>query len=55
MTAPLIDRIGGEEGLRGYRGGLYLDKTRVLGRVEFRRDAIVGRFGGGWRWSKRWK
>jgi len=39
-------RLGGENGLRGYRGGLYLDKTRVLGRVEYRRDRIVGRFGG---------
>ena len=39
-------RLGGEGGLRGYRGGLYLDKTRTLGRVEYRRDRIVGRFGG---------
>jgi hypothetical protein len=39
-------RLGGEEGLRGYRGGLYLDKTRVLGRVEYRREGVIGRFGG---------
>lgn len=39
-------RLGGEDGLRGYRGGLYLDKTRVLGRVEYRRSEIIGRFGG---------
>lgn len=39
-------RLGGEEGLRGYRGGLFRDKTRVLGRVDYRRDRIVGRFGG---------
>ncbi len=39
-------RLGGEDGLRGYRGGLFLDKTRVLGRVDYRRDRIVGRFGG---------
>jgi len=38
--------LGGEDGLRGYRGGLYRDKTRALGRVEYRRDRIVGRFGG---------
>ncbi|MCK9995893.1 MAG: BamA/TamA family outer membrane protein [Candidatus Krumholzibacteria bacterium] len=38
--------LGGEEGLRGYRGGLFRDKTRVLGRVEYRRDRIMGRFGG---------
>ena len=25
---------------------MYLDKTRVLGRAEFRRDGLVGRFGG---------
>jgi hypothetical protein len=42
----VLPRLGGDDGLRGYRGGLYLDKTRVLGRAEFRRDAIVGRFGG---------
>ena len=41
-----LPRLGGDNGLRGYRGGLYMDKTRVLGRAEFRRDAIVGRFGG---------
>ncbi len=39
-------RLGGEGGLRGYRGGLFLDMTRVLGRVEYRRDRIMGRFGG---------
>jgi len=38
--------LGGEDGLRGYRGGLYRDKTRALGRVEYRRDRMVGRFGG---------
>ncbi len=38
--------LGGEEGLRGYRGGLFRDKTRALGRVEYRRDRILGRFGG---------
>ena len=39
-------RLGGEEGLRGYRAGLFMDKTRALARGEFRRDAIIGRFGG---------
>ncbi len=39
-------RLGGEEGLRGYRAGLFRDKTRVLGRVDYRRDRIMGRFGG---------
>ena len=38
--------LGGEEGLRGYRAGLFRDKTRALGRVEYRRDRILGRFGG---------
>ena len=38
--------LGGEEGLRGYRGGLFRDKTRALGRVDYRRDRILGRFGG---------
>ena len=38
--------LGGEDGLRGYRGGLYRDKTRALGRIEYRRDRMVGRFGG---------
>jgi hypothetical protein len=41
-----LPRLGGEDGLRGYRGGLYMEKTRVLGRAEYRRDRIVGRFGG---------
>ena len=41
-----LPRLGGDDGLRGYRGGLYMDKTRMLGRAEFRRDGIVGRFGG---------
>lgn len=41
-----LPRLGGEEGLRGYRGGLFIDKTRVLGRVDYRRDRILGRFGG---------
>ena len=38
--------LGGEGGLRGYRAGLFRDKTRALGRVEYRRDRILGRFGG---------
>jgi outer membrane protein assembly factor BamA len=42
----VLPRLGGDEGLRGYRGGLYMDKTRVLGRVEYRRDRLVRRFGG---------
>jgi hypothetical protein len=39
-------RLGGEDGLRGYRAGLFMDKTRALARGEYRRDAIIGRFGG---------
>lgn len=42
----VMPKLGGEEGLRGYRGGLFKDKTRMLGRVEYRQDRIMGRFGG---------
>lgn len=41
-----LPRLGGDDGLRGYRAGLFMDMTRALARGEFRRDAIVGRFGG---------
>jgi len=41
----LLPRLGGENGLRGYRGGLYLDRTRVLARWELRRRRVWGRLG----------
>lgn len=42
----VLPRLGGEDGLRGYRGSLFQDKTRALARGEFRRDGLLGRFGG---------
>lgn len=37
--------LGGQEGLRGYLQGRYRDRTRALGRVEYRSGDIWGRFG----------
>jgi len=36
----ILPRLGGETALRGYRGGLYMDQTRALGRVELRRNHL---------------
>ncbi len=41
----IMPRLGGETGLRGYRGGLYMDQTRALGRFELRRSRIFGPLG----------
>jgi outer membrane translocation and assembly module TamA len=41
----MLPRLGGEQGLRGYRGSLYRDRTAALGRVELRRAEIWNRFG----------
>lgn len=41
----VLPRLGGDEGLRGYRGGLYLDRTRALARAELRRSRVWGRLG----------
>jgi len=41
----VLPKLGGEYGLRGYRGGLYRDNVRVLGRAEIRRDAVWKRLG----------
>ena len=41
----LLPRLGGDEGLRGYRGGLYLDRARALARLELRRRRVWGRLG----------
>jgi outer membrane protein assembly factor BamA len=41
----ILPRLGGDSGLRGYRGGLYMDKTRAMGRFELRRTGLWGRLG----------
>ena len=41
-----MPRLGGDRGLRGYRGGLYRDKTAALARLELRREHLWGRLGG---------
>ncbi len=40
-----LSRLGGDMGLRGYRGGLYLDQTRAFGRLELRRSHLWGPLG----------
>lgn len=40
-----MGRLGGADGLRGYRGGLYMDKSSALGRVELRRSSLWGSMG----------
>jgi hypothetical protein len=40
-----LPRLGGDTGLRGYRGGLYLDQTRLLVRGELRKGQLWGRLG----------
>ncbi len=40
-----LPRLGGNDGLRGYRGGLYLDKTSAMGRMELRRSRLWGALG----------
>ncbi len=35
-----LPRLGGNDGLRGYRGALYSDQSRTLGRLELRRSQI---------------
>ncbi len=41
----VMPRLGGDSALRGYRGGLYMDKTRALTRLELRRTGLWGRLG----------
>ncbi len=41
----ILPRLGGDSGLRGYRGSLYLDRTRALARVELRRSHLGRRIG----------
>jgi len=41
----LLPRLGGDSRLRGYRGGLYMDQTRALARLELRRSHLWGRLG----------
>lgn len=41
----IMPRLGGDTGLRGYRGGLYLDRTRALARLELRRSRLWGALG----------
>jgi hypothetical protein len=41
----LLPRLGGDSGLRGYRGSLYLDRTLALARCEVRRGQLWGRLG----------
>ena len=41
----ILPRLGGDTGLRGYRGGLYMDQTRAMGRLELRRTGLWGRLG----------
>ena len=41
----ILPRLGGDTALRGYRGGLYMDQTRALGRLELRRSHLWGRLG----------
>jgi hypothetical protein len=40
-----MPRLGGDTGLRGYRGGLYRDRTCALARAELRRDRLWGQLG----------
>ncbi len=40
-----MPRLGGNDGLRGYRGSLFMDKTRALGRLEMRRSRLWGPLG----------
>ena len=40
-----LPRLGGYDGLRGYRQSRYLDRTVVLARVEWRSGEVLGRFG----------
>lgn len=42
----VLPQLGGENGLRGYRGSLYVDNMRALGRLELRQDHIWWRVGG---------
>ncbi len=41
----ILPRLGGDNGLRGYRGGLYVDDTRALSRLELRRAGLWGHLG----------
>lgn len=41
----IMPRMGGDTGLRGYRAGLYMDQTRALSRLEFRRSHLWGHLG----------
>lgn len=41
----ILPRLGGDTGLRGYRGGLYLDQTRMLIRGELRQGNLWGKLG----------
>ncbi len=41
----IMPRLGGDMGLRGYRAGLYMDRTRALTRLELRRSRLWGNLG----------
>ncbi|MBM4118572.1 hypothetical protein FJ251_12725 [bacterium] len=40
-----LPALGGEEHLRGYPGGRFRDRSRLLAQLELRRPALWGRFG----------
>jgi len=40
-----MPRLGGQDGLRGYSAGRFLDRTMALVRAEWRSGMVVGRFG----------
>jgi outer membrane protein assembly factor BamA len=40
-----LPSLGGGEALRGYPGGRYRDRSRLLAQVEVRRPALLGRLG----------
>ncbi len=40
-----LNSLGGDQGLRGYRVGRYIDKTRLIGQLEYRFNDIWWRFG----------
>jgi hypothetical protein len=41
----MLPQLGGDNGLRGYRGSLYRDQVAALGRIEIRRMEIWEQFG----------
>jgi outer membrane protein assembly factor BamA len=41
-----MPRLGGQNGLRGYSGGRFLERTMIFGRLAWRSGPVLGRFGG---------